>query len=158
MNDTKKTLYHLIFLFPLGLFALFVGGLILGDFFYIDSMTLLNLFKEPEIRHALWMSFWTSLIATIISGIIAIPSGYALSRYSFRGRAFLDSLVDLPIVFPPLVAGLTLLVFFAQNPIGQLIENTGFGFIFHPRGIVLCQIFVFKTESYCTTMKTVSVA
>ncbi len=69
--------------------------------------------------------------------------GYVLSRFRFPGRSFADSIVDLPIVFPPLVAGLTLLVFFSQTALGRWIqEDLGLEFIFQPKGIVLCQFIV----------------
>ena len=55
----------------------------------------------------------------------------------------MDTVVDLPIVFPPLVAGLTLLVFFSQTFIGKWIqEDLGLEFVFQPKGIVLCQFLV----------------
>ena len=69
--------------------------------------------------------------------------GYALSRYRFSGRILVDSIVDLPIVFPPLVTGLTLLVFFSQTFLGKWIqEDLGVAFVFQPKGIVLCQFLV----------------
>jgi len=53
---------------------------------------------------------------------------------------FVDAIVDLPIVFPPLVAGLTLLVFFSQTAAGRWIQqDLGLDFVFQPKGIVLCQ-------------------
>jgi len=68
--------------------------------------------------------------------------GYALSRYRFPGHVLVDTIVDLPIVFPPLVAGLTLLVFFSQTSVGRWIESMGMEFVFQPKGIVLCQFVV----------------
>ena len=66
--------------------------------------------------------------------------GYALSRFRFPGRILAEAVVDLPIVFPPLVAGLTLLVFFSQTAIGRWIQDDlGLEFVFQPKGIVLCQ-------------------
>jgi molybdate transport system permease protein len=86
------------------------------------------------------MSTWTSLLSTLIALLFAVPMGYALSRFRFPGRILADALVDLPIVFPPLVAGLTLLVFFSQTSLGRWIqEDLGIEFVFQPKGIVLCQ-------------------
>jgi molybdate transport system permease protein len=66
--------------------------------------------------------------------------GYSLSRFRFPGHILADAIVDLPIVFPPLVAGLTLLVFFSQTSPGRWIqEDLGIEFVFQPKGIVLCQ-------------------
>ncbi|MEC7869098.1 MAG: ABC transporter permease, partial [Candidatus Poribacteria bacterium] len=52
----------------------------------------------------------------------AIPIGYLMSRYDFRGKIFFDAILDIPIVLPPLVIGLSLLILF-QTPIGRAIES-----------------------------------
>ncbi len=130
-----------IFLF----LALFLGGgvlLLLADVLYVNAPAVKTVFSDPNILHALWLSLWTSCATVVLSLLFALPMGYALSRYSFPGRILADTMVDLPIVFPPLVAGLTLLVFFSQTALGRWIENTGLTFVFQPRGIVLCQFLV----------------
>ncbi len=121
-------------------FVLFVVGLILGDICYIDRRAVATVLTSGFIRHALWMSIWTSVASTLIALSFAVPMGYALSRFRFPGRTIADAVVDLPIVFPPLVAGLTLLVFFSQTAVGRWIqEDLGLEFVFQPKGIVLCQ-------------------
>jgi molybdate transport system permease protein len=86
------------------------------------------------------MSIWTSFTTTVIALLFAIPTGYVLSRFNFPGRIIVDAVVDLPVIFPPLVAGLTLLVFFSQTPIGKWIqEDLGIEFVFQVKGIILCQ-------------------
>ena len=69
--------------------------------------------------------------------------GYALSRFRFPGRFLVDTIVDLPIVFSPLVVGLTLLVLFSKTSLGNLLEaGLGVEFILQAKGIVLCQFIV----------------
>ena len=51
-----------------------------------------------------------------------MPLGYLLSRFDFPGRALIDVLIDLPIVLPPLVVGLSLLILF-QTPPGRLVDS-----------------------------------
>ena len=121
-------------------FTVFVLTLIVTDVFYIDKKAVVTVLTSKFIRHALWMSIWTSLMTTFIALLFAVPMGYALSRFRFPGRLFADAIVDLPIVFPPLVAGLTLLVFFSQTAAGRWIQqDMGIEFVFQPKGIVLCQ-------------------
>ena len=128
------------FFFFVGVFILFVLTLILTDVLYIDRQALVAVMNSPFIRHALWMSIWTSCTCTLLAVLFAIPIGYALSRFRFFGKTLADTVVDLPIVFPPLVAGLTLLVFFSQTHLGRWIQNDlGLEFVFQPKGIVLCQ-------------------
>jgi len=121
-------------------FVVFISMLIIADVFYIDKKAVVTVLTSRFIGHALWMSIWTSLVAIFISLLFAVPMGYALSRLRFPGRFLADVIVDLPIVFPPLVVGLTLLVFFSQTAIGRWIqEDLGLEFVFQPKGIVLCQ-------------------
>jgi molybdate transport system permease protein len=129
--------------FFLIVFVVFILALIIADVFYINKKAVLTVLTSGFIRHALWMSIWTSFATTFLSLLFAVPMGYVLSRFRFPGRAVADAIVDLPIVFPPLVAGLTLLVFFSQSALGKWIqEDLGLEFIFQPKGIVLCQFVV----------------
>lgn len=123
-------------------FVGFVVLLLVGDALYVDGQAIRTVWTAPYVRNALWMSTWTSLVTVAISLVFAIPVGYVLSRHSFPGRSWVDAIVDLPIVFPPLVAGLTLLVFFTQTGLGRWIEDVGFRFVFQPKGIVLCQFLI----------------
>jgi molybdate transport system permease protein len=128
-------------------FVGFVVLLLLGNSMYVDGKAVQTVWTAPYVRDALWMSTWTSLVTVAISLVFAVPVGYTLSRYRFPGRRWADAIVDLPIVFPPLVAGLTLLVFFTQTSIGRWIENAGCHFIFQPKGIVLCQFLIAASYS-----------
>ena len=129
--------------FFLAVFIVFILLLIIADVLYINKKAVFTALTSGFIRHALWMSIWTSCTTTLLSLLFAIPVGYVLSRFRFPGRILVDSIVDLPIVFPPLVAGLTLLVFFSQTALGRWIQqDLGLEFVFQPRGIVLCQFLV----------------
>ena len=124
-------------------FILFVTFLIIADVFYLNKKAVLTVLTSAFIRHALWMSIWTSFTTTFIALLFAVPMGYILSRTRFAGRVLVDSIIDLPIIFPPLVAWLTLLVFFSQTAFGRWIQNDiGIEFVFQPKGIVLCQFLV----------------
>ena len=126
--------------FFVSVFVLFVLVLIVTDVLYVDRKAVVTVLSSKFILHALWMSVWTSLLTTLIAILFAVPMGYALSRFRFPGHVLADAIVDLPIVFPPLVAGLTLLVFFSQTALGRWIqEDLGLEFVFQPKGIVLCQ-------------------
>jgi len=125
--------------------GVFVGAallLIAGDMLYVDKKAVMTVLTSGFIRRALWMSVWTSFTTTALALLFAIPMGYALSRYRFPGHLLADTIVDLPIVFPPLVAGLTLLVFFHQTTLGRWLGKVGLEFAFQPKGIVLCQFVV----------------
>jgi molybdate transport system permease protein len=144
MNSPVKSWRDRIFegavFFFVVVFVVFILTLLVADALYINKKAVMTVLTSRFIGHALWMSIWTSLVAIFISLLFAVPMGYALSRLRFPGRFLADVIVDLPIVFPPLVVGLTLLVFFSQTAIGRWIqEDLGLEFVFQPKGIVLCQ-------------------
>lgn len=142
-NGWSGRLFSAAFLLPLALFVSLAYFLIITDAMYIDKSAVIKVLKSPFIRDALQLSVSTSLTTVIVALAFAVPMGYALSRYRFPGHLLADTVVDVPIVFPPLVAGLTLLVFFSETGIGRWIQDDlGLEFVFQPRGIILCQFVV----------------
>jgi len=140
MRGWGDRIFAAVFLFFVVVFIVFILTLIITDIFYIDRKAVMTVLTSKFIRHALWMSIWTSSVTAVIALLFAVPIGYVLSRIRFPGHTLANSIVDLPIVFPPLVAGLTLLVFFSQTALGRWIqEDLGMEFVFQPKGIVLCQ-------------------
>jgi len=134
-------------LFSVGVFAFLVVflvmvlALVIADVSYSNVGALREVLRSREIRAAVVLSLWSSALTTVIAIIFAVPMGYALSRYRFPGRILADTIVDLPIVFPPLVVGLSLLVFF-RTSVGLWLESLGLDFVYQRRGIVLAQFFV----------------
>jgi len=122
----------------LGIYTAFVVFILGGVFFYTDMASIQKTLFAPETLFAIKLSLVTSLITTFLAILVAIPAGYCLSRYEFRGKAIIDTLIDLPIVLPPLVVGMCLLIFFAL-PLGAFIENNTTRFIFAVPGIILAQ-------------------
>ena len=115
--------------------------LLVADFAYIDLGAVREVLSSKPVLAAMWLSVKTSVISLVIVVMCAIPIGYALSRYRFPGKAVADTIIDLPIVLPPLVIGVSLLVFF-QTRFGQWIESSLLRFVYSVPGIVLCQFFV----------------
>jgi len=124
-----------------GLFLVLIVGLILVDLLTIDLSDLIRVFTYPDTRAALVLSLVTSAISLAIVMLFAVPMGYALSRYRFPGLTLVDTIVDLPIVLPPVVMGVSLLVFFSTS-LGKGIEAMGLEFTHARAGIVLCQFLV----------------
>lgn len=121
--------------------ALFAGMLVLlvvAALSYIDFGQFATVFRNPDVRFAMRLSLWTATFSALLAVCVAVPVGYALSRLRFPGRLLLDSIVDIPIVLPPVVLGLCLLVFF-RTPLGLALENAGLRFVYRPAGIVLAQ-------------------
>jgi molybdate transport system permease protein len=71
---------------------------------------------NPNIQYSIWLSMTSCTLSAIASVWVAVPLGYLISRYSFFGRNLIDAIVDIPIVLPPLVVGLSLLILFQFWP------------------------------------------
>ncbi len=73
--------------------------------------------RKPEIQYSIKLSLISCTITTILSLWVAVPVGYLLSRHKFLGQNLLDAILDIPIVLPPLVVGLSLLILFQYAPV-----------------------------------------
>jgi molybdate transport system permease protein len=71
---------------------------------------------------------------------VAVPTGYLMSRHNFPGRSLIDAIVDIPIVLPPLIVGLSLLILFQTAP-GRAIQSV-IPFTYAIPGVVLAQFAV----------------
>ena len=123
------------------LFLAVVVAIVVADLFFTDAASFRATVRSRAILAALRLSLITSGISLCLVVAFAIPMGYALSRYRFPGHVVVDTLVDLPIVLPPLVIGVSLLVFF-NTWLGRWIESSGVRFVYTVQGIVLCQFLV----------------
>ena len=98
---------------------------------------------QPAAAEALRLSLLTTSVSMALTVIFGTPIAYSLSRYTFRGRRLLDTLVDLPVVLPPVVAGVgLLLVFGRQGIVGEPLSELGIDLAFTTTGVVLAQVFV----------------
>ena len=95
-----------------GLYVALILAMIGADALYALRGGLWTTLASPEIRYAVGLSLFASSASAALSLIVAVPLGYLLSRHSFRGKRLLDAVLDIPIVLPPLVVGLSLLILF----------------------------------------------
>jgi molybdate transport system permease protein len=123
-----------------GLYLLLIVSMLVADLFYTTPGHLWRALQSPEIRHAIKLSLISCTITTIMSLWVAVPLGYLMARCEFRGKAVIDVLIDIPIVLPPLVIGLSLLILF-QTPIGLLIQKQ-FPITYQVPSVILAQFAV----------------
>lgn len=99
--------------------------------------------RDPAVRAALRLSLETSLCSTALSVLLGLPAAYLLARFRFPGRELLDSLVDLPMTLPPVVAGVALLLTFGRmGLLGRTLEAAGIRIAFSTAAVVLAQTFM----------------
>ncbi len=126
---------------PLALYLLIICVLVGSAFIMITRDALVKAFTDTAILHAIWLSFFSSAVSTVLAVLVAIPSGYVLSRKHFPGMSVFDTILDLPIVLPPLVMGLCVLIFFSTT-VGGFINRYLIEFVYTWRGIILVQFIV----------------
>ena len=99
----------------LGTYVLLIVGLLCALASFTDFAHIRAAIATEEIRFALRLSLISCTLSTLLSLCVAIPGGYVLSRCKFRGRDLVDALIDIPVVLPPLVIGLSLLILFQTD-------------------------------------------
>lgn len=97
-------------------------AMLVADAAFTSPGHLLAALDSPEIRYAIRLSLISCTLTTILSVWVAVPIGYLMSRHQFPGKLLVDAILDIPIVLPPLVIGLSLLILF-QSSLGQWIES-----------------------------------
>lgn len=103
---------------------------------------LLSNVADPEIVFAIRLSLLTSVTATLICLLFALPAAYGLVRFRIPGKKGIQILLNIPIALPPLVSGVALLMLFATTPLGETLARWGLQFVFSVRGIILAQFFI----------------
>ena len=104
---------------------------------------LLAALSSPVVLDALRLSIVTTAISLGLTLAFGTPLAYLLARRSFRGDSLIETVVDLPIVLPPSVAGLALLfVFGREGLVGGALEFAGIAIPFTTVAVILAQTFV----------------
>jgi molybdate transport system permease protein len=125
------------------LLALYIALPIAALLFMVPPGTLVARLSSPAVLPALVLSLETTTAATLITVVLGTPLAFLLARGSFRGREVLDTLVDLPITIPPVVAGVALLLAFGRRGLlGSSFEAFGHPLAFSTVAVVLAQVFI----------------
>lgn len=133
-----------VFLLPGVAFVLFVAvplaALVVRA---AQTGNLLTSLQKPLVRDALRISLLTSSVALVVVLAIGTPLAYALARWRFPGRRLVDTVIDLPLVLPPVVAGVALLMAFGRRGLfGDELRAAGVQLTFTTAAVVVAQIFV----------------
>jgi len=116
---------------------------ILALFFRISPAQFIASLSDPMVWDALVLSLVTASISTVIIILIGTPVAWINARYQYPGREIVDTLIDLPLVIPPAVAGLALLMTFGRTGlIGGFLYGFGISIAFTTLAVIMAQIFV----------------
>ena len=124
----------------LGVAVLFLTIPIVAIFADTAPGELLDSLGDPSARDALLLSLQTSALALAIIVVVGTPAAYLLATRRFRGRSLLITLVELPLVLPPAVAGIALLA--SLGPNGILGGLAGDHLVLATAGVVVALTFV----------------
>jgi molybdate transport system permease protein len=139
----KKQLGLLFFSIIILITILFFTMPLLSLLLRITPDEFFSAILKSEVRSAIILSLITASASTVIIVLLGTPLAYLNARVPYPGRNFVETLLDLPIVLPPSVAGLALLVLFGRRGlIGAYLNNVGITIIFTTFAVILAQVFV----------------
>jgi sulfate transport system permease protein len=129
-------LFLVLFLF-IPLSVVFAEALAKGWSVYLDAFT------EENARSAILLTLTTVAVSVPLNALFGLAAAWAVTRFEFRGKSILISLIDLPFAVPPVVSGLALILTFGpKGLVGGLLVEKGFQVIFATPGIILATVFV----------------
>ena len=117
--------------------AVFAEALKGGWRLYLASLS------DPEALSAVKLTLITAAIVVPVNAVLGVAMAWLLTRFDFRGKQLLTTLLDLPFSVSPVVAGLMfVLLFGAHTALGGWLEAHGIQIIFAVPGIILATLFV----------------
>jgi molybdate transport system permease protein len=116
---------------------------VLALFLRVPPSDLIDALGTPAVRDALVVSIKTSAIAHAAVLLIGTPAAYAIGRRRFWGRTLVLSLIELPLVLPPAVAGIALLATFGRlGLLGGTMRVLGIDIAFTQVAVIVAVAFV----------------
>jgi len=99
--------------------------------------------QDRDVARSIWLSIYTAGAAALISFVFGTPLAWLLARTRFRGKQFLESIIDLPIVIPHPVVGIAILSVAGRNHLlGQIMQELGIRIMGSVTGIITVLTFV----------------
>ncbi len=105
--------------------------------------TYLDALSEPDAVSAIQLTLITALIAVPLNTVFGLVASWAITKFEFRGKSFLITLIDLPFSVSPVISGLVFVLMFGlQGWMGPWLKEHDLQIIFAVPGIVLATMFV----------------
>lgn len=99
--------------------------------------------SEPDAQSAIWLTLTVAAIVVPLNAAFGIAAAWAITKFDWRGKAWVITLIDLPFSVSPVVAGLLfVLMFGANSALGAWLVASGFPIVFAVPGIVLATLFI----------------
>jgi sulfate transport system permease protein len=145
LTESKAVRFILI-----GIALLFLGFIVIlplvsviAESFRKGWEAYLSALTDPDAMSALRLTLLTAVIAVPLNTIFGVAAAWAITKFQFRGKNLLVTLIDLPFAVSPVVSGLVyVLLFGAQGFLGPWLDAHNINIIFATPGIVLATMFV----------------
>lgn len=127
----------------LGIFLLMPLCLVFAEAFRKGLAVYFLAITEENARSAIWLTLVVAAAAVPINAVFGIAAAWSVTKFEFRGKSLLLSLIDLPFAVSPVVSGLVYVLFFGANGLlGPLMERLHVQILFATPGIILATLFV----------------
>ena len=150
MDNNEKTSEKITKWLLVGISVLFLAVMLLLPLITVITEALRSGWKvyaaavtdECTIK-ALLLTVKATLFAVVFNTVFGVFAAWALTKFQFRGKKLLTTLIDLPVTISPVIAGLIfLLIFGRQSPVYFFLMNLGIKVVFSVPGIIIATVFV----------------
>ena len=139
----RRTLFSVFFVLAASVALVFLALPILAIFAHTSPAKLLEQLSNPVVKDACVVSLKTSAVAQALILLFGTPAAYVIASGRFRGRALAVTLVELPLVLPPAVAGIGLLAAFGRlGLLGSSLKAVGISIPFTQTAVTMAVAYV----------------
>lgn len=143
MKSLKNKGFYLVIQLTGAVILLFIIAPVGSLFVKSTPNQFFNTAMDNEVRQSIALTLSTSMMATLVFAIFAIPFAYFLARKSFPGKKIVLGIIDLPVVIPHSAAGIALLGVISRDTVlGSMANRLGFDFVSNAAGIAVAMAFV----------------
>lgn len=148
MNERKPSGFGKWFL--IGTSVLFLGvmlllplGVVIAQAFRKGTDAYLAAVSDKYTLRALGLTIEATLIAVLFNTVFGIFAAWAVTKFEFKGKKILTTLIDIPVTISPVIAGLIfILIFGRQSVLYPFFKSMGIKVVFAVPGIILATVFV----------------
>ncbi len=109
-----------------------------------DGLTMyMTAITEPDARAAIALTVFTAIIVVPLNIVFGVAAAWVLTKFEFRGKSLLLTLIDLPFAVPPVIAGLVFILLLGNSGLlGPILTYLDVRIIFSTPGIVIATLFI----------------
>jgi sulfate transport system permease protein len=127
----------------IGLFLCLPLGIVIVEAFSKGWQTYWSALTQPDAQSAMQLTLLTALITVPLNTVFGVAAAWAITRFEFRGKSLLTTLIDLPFSVSPVISGLIfVLLFGAQGWFGEWLRAHDVKVMFAVPGIILATLFI----------------